>query len=81
MPHPVPLPANAAYLNESWKGWTIHRPGLTSQYLGCLDPMERAGISLPVLNIRTLRQLHRSSGESGTEDCYLWSTYCVPRTS
>lgn len=46
---------------------------------GCLDSVERAGISLPILKMRTLRHLHRSEGEgeSETEDNYLWSTYCA----
>lgn len=28
--------------------------------------------------MRKLKQLHRSSWEAGSANCYVWSTYCVP---
>lgn len=40
--------------------------------------MERAGISLPILEMRKQRQLHRSSWEAGSADCYAGSVHCVP---
>lgn len=79
-PHALPsAPSSKCHLSQRVLEGLDYSPAWPyNQYLGVLT-VERAGISLPILMMRTLRHLHRSEdeGESETEDNYLWSTNCA----